>query len=114
MRPHLMIIDDSPDQLSLMLTALRMVNPELKVITANNGEEALQLLRANRDQSPKVILLDLRMPGKNGQEVLEELKADNRFRRIPVCMFSNGDLEKDVCRSYELGASFYFKKPATL
>jgi CheY-like chemotaxis protein len=54
------------------------------------------------------------MPGKNGNEVLTELKSDPNLRQIPVCMLSNADLENEVCDCYTRGASFYFKKPSTL
>jgi len=109
-----MIIDDSADQLHLMLTAVKMVDPQLIVTTAQDGDQALQMLRSDPMQSPKVILLDLRMPGKSGQDVLVELKADPQLRRIPVCVFSNGDLERDIIDSYDGGASFFFKKPSGL
>lgn len=61
-----------------------------------------------------MILLDVRMPGISGIQVLQQLKADARLKRIPVCNFSNGDLERDVIDSYDAGASFYFRKPTGL
>src|SRR5262245_37755685 len=101
MRPNLMIIDDSSDQLHLMLTAVKMVDPNLLVTTANDGAQALHILRSDPRRCPQVILLDLRMPGKSGHDVLDELKQDPDLKHIPVCVFSNGDLEQDVCDSYE-------------
>ena len=114
MRAHVMIVDDAIDQLQLMRAALRIVDPLIKVVTASSGDEALTALRGDLDSLPKVILLDVRMPQKSGHEVLSELKADPDLRRIPVCMLSSGDLKKDVCLSYERGASVYFKKPGGL
>ncbi len=114
MRSHIMIIDDAIDQLQLMRVVFKMVDPGLEVVIASSGDEALKSLRSDPDLRPKVILLDLRMPGKDGKAVLAELKADPDLKRIPVCAFSNGDIEKDVCDCYEHGASFYFKKPTGL
>lgn len=109
-----MIIDDGADQVQLMRTVFRMVDPSLQIIAANDGEAAIHLLRADLEHLPKVILLDLRMPRKSGNEILKELKCDSELKRIPVCLFSNADLEDDVRQAYELGASFYFKKPSGL
>lgn len=114
MRPDLLIIDDTDDQLQLMKRVCEMVDPTLQVITADSGDTALIFLRAQPDSLPKVILLDLRMPGKSGQEVLSELKSDPILKKIPVCIFSNAAIESEVCDCYGLGANFYFKKPTGL
>lgn len=109
-----MIIDDADDQLQLMRSVCGMIDPMLEIVTADSGDAALKRLRTPTNKLPKVILLDLRMPGKSGQEVLSELKADPLLKRIPVCIYSNADLESEVCDCYERGASFYFKKPSGL
>lgn len=114
MRPHLMIVDDAVDQLQLMKVVFEMVDPEIEVITAEDGEEALRKLRQKSHELPRVILLDLRMPKKTGHEVLTELKADERLKRIPVCIFSTSSSDSDVHESYDRGASFYFKKPSNI
>jgi len=114
-QPDLMIIDDSEDQQQLMQNVCKMIEPNLQIITAECGAVALKYLRAQgQGQLPKVILLDLRMPGMSGQEVLSELKSDLHLKRIPVCIFSNADLETEICDCYERGANFYFKKPTGL
>ncbi|MGE4209657.1 MAG: response regulator [Oligoflexales bacterium] len=114
MRPHILIVDDAEDQLQLMRLVFRMVDPSLHIVTAGSGDEALNVLHSTQTSLPKVILLDLRMPGKDGQEVLAEIKSSDHLRGIPVCVFSNGDIHKDICECYEKGASFYFKKPSGL
>ena len=110
MKPHLMIIDDAPDQIELMKTVFNMVDSSLQITSVNDGDEALRLLRTNK--RPRVILLDLRMPKMSGQEVLEKIKADPALRTIPVCTFSSSDDPKDIRDSYTNGASFYFRKPS--
>jgi CheY-like chemotaxis protein len=62
---------------------------------------------------PSLILLDLNMPRKNGQEALTEIKKDPDFRRIPIVVFTTSREEKDISCSYELGASSYITKPVT-
>jgi two-component system response regulator len=94
-----------------MRLVFKMIDAELRVSTAQSGGEALSALRGDPGARPGVMLLDLRMPGKDGLDVLKEMKSDPHLKRIPVCVFSNGDVPKDVCDSYEFGASFYFKKP---
>lgn len=111
MRPHILIVDDALDQLKLMESVFQAVDPSLIIQGVQSGDEALTRLRSDEQSRPKVMLLDLRMPGKQGLDVLKEIKADPELKKIPVCAFSNGDIPKDVCDCYENGASFYFKKP---
>lgn len=114
MKPHLMIIDDAPDQIELMRTVFHMVDPTLKITSANDGDEALHLLRTDPDTRPRVILLDLRMPKMSGHEVLMAIKADPELKSIPVCTFSSSDDPKDIGDAYANGTSFYFRKPSGL
>jgi len=114
MKPHLMIIDDAPDQIELMCTVFNMIDQRLEIVTATDGEEALQILRSDRRSLPRVILLDLRMPRMNGQELLAEIKSDPLLKHIPICAFSSSDDPKDIRQAYANGASFYFRKPSGL
>ncbi len=109
-----MIVDDAVDQVELMRTVFKMVDPSLEIISASDGDEAMNLLRSDPKRLPKVILLDLRMPKKTGHEILTEIKSDPALRRIPVCTFSSSDRPGDIRESYERGASFYFRKPTGL
>jgi len=60
---------------------------------------------------PDLILLDLKMPGRTGHEVLEAIKADNEFRRIPVAVLTSSDRDEDVAQSYGLGGNHFITKP---
>jgi two-component system response regulator len=62
---------------------------------------------------PRLILLDLNMPRKDGREVLVEMKQDPNLRRIPIVVYTTSGEEADISYSYELGASSYVTKPAT-
>ena len=114
MSMELMLVDDASDQIYLMQMLLKTINPEIKITTALHGDSALEILNDESKPLPRVVLLDLKLTGKTGIEVLKELKSNPRLKRLPVCMFSNSNLEADVCEAYELGANFYFRKPVGL
>ena len=85
-----------------------------------DGEELMEYLRHTGKYSdpetaprPGLILLDLNMPRKNGQEALEEIKADPALRRIPIVVLTTSQDEVDVADSYDLGVSSYICKPVT-
>ena len=85
---------------------------------ARNGEEALAFLRCEGPYGdavrPDLILLDLNLPKKNGHEVLAEIKADEKLRRIPVVVLTTSRAEQDVIRAYDLHANCYITKPVDL
>jgi len=114
MRPHVLIVDDSIDQQKLMSLVFKMVDPNLRVDSAENGNVVLEKLCSDPNSRPDVIFLDLRMPGLSGIEMIKEMKSDPHLKYIPICAFSNGKLQKDICECYALGASFYFQKPCGL
>ena len=78
-----------------------------EVISAFDGEEALKKIK---ETIPDIILLDVIMPEKNGFEVLEEIKADNKFKKIPVIILSNLGQDTDIQKGRELGAVDYLIK----
>ena len=84
----------------------------------NDGVEALAFLRREGRYAevphPDLILLDLNLPKKDGREVLAEIKADQRLRRIPVVVLTTSEAEQDILESYNLHANCYVKKPVDL
>jgi len=79
----------------------------LIVITASSGEEALQILR---DEKPDLMLLDLVMAGKDGFQVLSDIRADHTLKEVPVIILSNLGQDEDIQRCKELGAMDYMIK----
>ena len=81
----------------------------------NDGVEAVEYLRQNGEyheaSRPDLILLDLNLPKKDGRQVLEEVKADESLRRIPVIVLTTSAADEDVLRSYNLHANAYVTKP---
>ena len=78
-----------------------------EVIAAYDGNEALNKIKSKK---PNIILLDLIMPEKNGFEVLEEIKADNDLKNIPIIILSNLGQSSDIQRGRDLGANDYLIK----
>lgn len=110
-----LVVEDSHVQALLVQHAVEEVALLELLYIASDGEEALAYLRNDRGfekaRRPDVILLDLNMPKKNGFEVLEEVKRDEKLKTIPVVMFTTSDLETDIAQAYERGASTFITKP---
>lgn len=103
--PDILAVDDTPNNLSLLAELLK---DRYRVRVATNGAKAIELAIAH---PPDLFLLDIMMPGLNGYEVLERIRADARLRHIPVIMISAvGEIES-VVRCIELGAEDYLPKP---
>src|SRR6185369_6754374 len=98
-RPALLVVDDTPDNLTLMSSLLKH---DYKVKVANSGEKALKI--AGGDSPPDLILLDIMMPEMDGYEVCQRLKADPKTRDIPVIFLTALTLEDDEKHGFELGA----------
>src|SRR5579884_146628 len=84
----------------------------------NDGDSALAYLRAEppfQDASrPDLVLLDLNLPGRDGREVLAEIRADQALTHLPVVVLTTSAAEEDVLRSYQLHANAYVTKPVDL
>jgi CheY-like chemotaxis protein len=85
---------------------------------ARDGVEALEILRrsggAENEPYPDLVLLDLNMPRKSGQEVLQEMKADENLLLIPVIVFTTSSAPRDILECYRCRANAYMTKPDTL
>jgi sigma-B regulation protein RsbU (phosphoserine phosphatase) len=103
----LLLVDDNEDNRYTLTRRLRREGYE-NLTTANDGQQALDLLQARPFD---LVLLDVMMPGLNGYDVLERMRADTRLRHIPVIMISALDETESVIRCIELGAEDYLPKP---
>lgn len=114
---EILLVEDNPVDAELTMRALRKGGLANQVMWVKHGEAALDYLfrrgeYAERDiTSPRLVLLDLKMPGMDGTEVLRAIKADERTRRIPVVVMTSSQEERDVGQSYDLGANSYVVKP---
>jgi CheY-like chemotaxis protein len=116
LRPILLAEDNAHD-VELVVTALKDARLANEIIVARDGAEALDCLRrkgkfaSRTSPQPAVILLDLKMPKVDGQEVLRQIRSDPELKEIPVVVLTSSREETDLMRSYELGVNAYVVKP---
>ena len=104
-----LLAEDNDDHALLIQMALeRASRIPVEVHRARNGDEAIMLVE---DLVPDLILLDLKMPGRTGLEVLEAIKSDDVFRRIPIAVLTSSDRDEDIAQSYGLGSNHFITKP---
>ncbi len=114
----ILLVEDNPDDEALTLRAFQKNNIRNDVVIARDGVEALEYIfgtgaHAGRapEETPAVILLDLKLPKIDGLEVLRRLRSDQRTRLTPVVILTSSKEEQDLIRSYSLGANSYVRKP---
>ncbi len=114
----ILLVEDNPDDMELTLRAFKKNGIQMDVEVVRDGVEALDFLFARdayieRDNSlsPELILLDLKLPRLNGFEVLKEMRNHALTNMIPVVVLTTSSEEKDVCKSYAMGANSYIRKP---
>lgn len=109
-KPILLVEDDQVDVMTIRraLKEIHVLNP---VVNMENGEAGLAYLADPVQQRPCIILLDLNMPIMNGIEFLQNVKADPRFRSIPVVVLTTSEEQQDKVNSFELGVAGYMAKP---
>ncbi|MHC4074746.1 MAG: response regulator [Planctomycetota bacterium] len=108
-KPILLVEDDSVDVMTIR-RAMRDLEITSELVPTGDGEEALAYLKNEDNAKPCVILLDLNMPKMNGTEFLRTVKADNMLKKIPVVVLTTSNSERDIVRSFELGAAGYMVK----
>ena len=112
---EVLLIEDNEGDIFLTQQAFKEANIPTHLSVAKDGEEGLDFLY-KRGQfatapTPHIILLDINMPKKSGQEVLATIKEDESLRSIPVIMLTTSDSHADILNSYNLKANSYIKKP---
>lgn len=114
----ILLIEDNASDSELTRRALQKNNIANELIVAQDGPEALDYLFAQgrwlgRDaaESPIIVLLDLKLPGMSGLEVLRRIRGDERTRRLPVVILTSSNEEADVAAGYDLGVNSYIRKP---
>lgn len=106
----LLIVDDDELNRKLIVSALRRADPSIRIHEAGSGRETPDKLK---ELWPVLTLLDVRMPGMDGFEVLEVIRSDEDHAALPVLMMSGSDDPEDIRRARELGANDYCVKPDT-
>lgn len=115
---EILLVEDSLEDLELTQRALRNAKLGNHIQIARDGAEALDFIfcegphaERNIEDSPKLILLDLKLPKVDGLEVLERIKTDPRTKHIPIVVLTSSKEQIDVVKSYQLGVNSYIVKP---
>jgi len=109
-----MLVEDNPEDIAFTRIMLRKNELDRHLVVAENGKgaiQALEVLAEDKSEIPDLILLDINLPDISGIDLLTRLKGDSRFAKIPVVMLTGSNVDDDIQRSYDLGASTYLVKP---
>mgnify|MGYP006280133371 CR=1 FL=1 len=109
-KAEILLIEDNPGDVILTKKAFESSEIEDNITVAENGEEALKMLQAEKYQ-PDLILLDLNLPKIDGYEVLNSLKNDSKLKQIPVIIMTSSEEHSDIAKSYDNHANCYIVKP---
>lgn len=114
----ILLVEDNPDDVELTMLAFRRSRMANEILVAWNGEEALDYLLARgqhegRDpkDTPALVLLDLKLPGMGGLDVLRRIRENPDTKRVPVVILTTSDDEADIVTGYNLGVNSYIRKP---
>ena len=114
----ILLVEDNPGDTRLIEEVFKDVKVCNTLFAVKDGCQALDFLFQRgayaKAPRPELILLDINLPKKSGLDVLAEIKADNRLRRIPVVVLTTSEAERDILKSYDLHANAYVIKPLDL
>ncbi len=119
---QIVIAEDDEDDYLLTMEALKEAGIESQIKWVKNGEELMDYLNSITKSSsvveggknplkPRLILLDLNMPRKDGREVLEDIKKNSVLRQIPIIVLTTSKADIDVSHAYDLGVNSFIQKP---
>lgn len=115
---EILLVEDNPADARLTKEAFKESNVPDNLHAVNDGVEAMAFLHRQGKYAdaprPDLILLDLKLPRKDGREVLAEIKADKALKCIPVVVLTASDSEQDILKAYESHANCYITKPVDL
>ncbi len=117
-RKSILLIEDDPDDAALFKRALRTLNLSTRLTVIEDGDAAIRWFQEKASVAPEeipdcpwIILLDIKMPRMTGLEVLEWIRRQSRFCRLPVIAFTSSRETADIAQAYRLGVNSYLVKP---
>jgi CheY-like chemotaxis protein len=109
---HIVVADDDRDDLDFFRDALKDNCPDIKVTVAEDGSELLFML--NKITVPDVIVLDLNMPCISGKDCLKAIRKDDKYKKVPIVIYSTSSNLNDVEECLHYGANHYVTKPSSM
>jgi len=117
-KPKVLLVEDKESDVRLVKEAFSILNIETDLNAVYDGEEALNYIfkkgKYASAQTPDIVIMDIKMPKKNGREVLKEIRENSSTKDITVFMLTNSDAKEDILDSYEHRANSYMTKPLEL
>lgn len=113
----ILLVEDNDDDVELTVHAFRKSQLGSEIVVVHDGEEALDYLfrrkveGGDEHELPAVMLLDLKLPGISGLDVLRRVRGADETRRMPVVILTTSDDENDIINGYNLGVNSYIQKP---
>src|SRR5574337_1900167 len=108
-----MLVDDDPDDQDIFRLALEGTGKLSRMIIANDGIEALELLEKEKELIPDYIFIDLNMPRMGGRQCLSEMRKISRLNKVPLIIFSTSSEQRDIMETMKMGANDYIAKPSS-
>jgi two-component system response regulator len=117
-RDNVLLVEDNSDDVELMLHAFKKSRIANEIVVVRDGESAVDFLTRQGDfagrqagDHPALVLLDLKLPGIDGLEVLRRIRSNPETKRVPVAILTTSDDDADIVRGYDLGVNSYIRKP---
>ena len=116
--PFVLLVEDSPADIYIVRESLKRHLKDVGLHVLSDGEKAFALIEATEADesapSPALLILDLNLPKRSGQEILQRVRQSSKLGHIPVVIFTSSDSPLDRAETSKLGATAYFRKPADL
>jgi CheY-like chemotaxis protein len=113
----ILLIEDDPNDVAFMKLALQKAESKAFLEVLTDGESALTYLSARKDnpsELPSLILTDLKLPKRNGHELVEWMRAQPNLAQVPIVVLSSSSMQSDIDRAIHLGANAFITKPLGL
>ena len=102
-------IEDNPDDIDIFKRVVKKIEQPPTYCVLNSGISAIRYL--SEEETPRMLLLDLNLPGASGLDILQQVRAGGQYRNLPIVVYSTSDNPRDMRQAFDLGANAYLVKP---